>query len=372
MPWVEQLPSGKYRARYYLPSGAKRTVKQANGKTLAFEYKRAAKNAAAAAEEKASAPGWRDPRAALKTWGEWCEAWWPTRGVEPGTLKRDASSRDSALMPKWGDTPLIDITRFEVKAWAGELRASGMAPATVQRRVYLLSASLNAAMDAEILTSNPAYRIKLPGGETDVRRYLTTDEASDLMAQFKPPMRPSISDDFVPTLFGTGMRWGEAAGLQIPRVNFAHGSIRVAEVWDDEMGNLKRYPKGKKIRDVPIPLWLVPHLEHAIGNRKSGFVFLDRGHVIDYSNWRTRVWVPAVDRAKLAGTRPNDTRHTYASWLLQSGKVSLAEVGKLLGHRSVQTTQIYADLAAIPNTHVTEALGDPFGKFHPTFAPASL
>jgi integrase len=41
-------------------------------------------------------------------------------------------------------------------------------------------------------------------------------------------------------------------------------------------------------------------------------------------------------------------RHTYASWLISSGKVSLAELQAHLGHSSPVMTQRYAHL--IPGT----------------------
>jgi site-specific recombinase XerD len=38
-------------------------------------------------------------------------------------------------------------------------------------------------------------------------------------------------------------------------------------------------------------------------------------------------------------------RHTFATWLVQSG-ASIYEIQKLLGHSDIKTTQIYAHLAA--------------------------
>ncbi|MGH3518848.1 MAG: tyrosine-type recombinase/integrase [Haloechinothrix sp.] len=39
---------------------------------------------------------------------------------------------------------------------------------------------------------------------------------------------------------------------------------------------------------------------------------------------------------------PHDTRHTYASWLIQDG-VTIEQLSKLLGHKAISTTQRYAN-----------------------------
>ena len=171
-----------------------------------------------------------------------------------------------------------------MKEWAAELRKGGLAPATVKRRVYLLSASLNAAIDAEILKTNVAYRIELPGGETDVRRYLEKDEEIALLGKFDGPVDRAMSR----LLFGTGLRYGEAVGLQKKRVDLKGMSIRVAEVWDRESASLKAYPKGRRIRSVPFEDDLLPFLEERIAAKG------DRLFPLDYWNWRRRHWAPAV------------------------------------------------------------------------------
>lgn len=355
MPSTETLPSGNYRAIYRIPGGKKRYVKGT------FTHKKAAYNAAATAEDKAMSLGWRDPKAALRPWGEWCEEWWPTRDVEPGVLKRDESSRDSCLMKRWKDVPLSEITRQDIRAWAAQLKRSGLAPTTIDKRVYLLSASFNAAIDAEVLTTNPAFRLRGKGssaGESDDRRYLTHEEAVIFLASFRCPVDEPVNEAAVLTLLGTGMRWGEMVGLQVKRVDLDRMMIRVAEVWDNQTRTLVAYPKGKKQRSVPIPDTLAPYLKAVIGTRKVGHVFLRDGFILDYSNWRKRFWLPAEEEARVGHVKIHDLRHTYASWLLQhpTHPVSLAEVGRLLGHKSPQTTAIYAHLTESVPAHVTAAL----------------
>jgi len=269
---------------------------------------------------------------------------------------RDRLSRDKDLMPYWGDVPLIDITKGSVKAWATRLRNQGMAPATVQKRVYLLSASLTAAVDHEVLDFNPARGVRVDKAVVDRRRYLTDAEVEMLLAQFRPPVAEWMNEVLVLSLIGTGMRWGELIGLQIHNVDFTRGIITVADTWDDKGKRLVPYPKGKRDRQIPMLDWLASAVRLAIGNRSAGFVFLKDGRfVFDYQNWRREVWLPATQRAGLKGTRIHDLRHTFASYMLQHG-ASLAEVGAMLGHRSPQTTQIYAKVAHEFSTHVKASM----------------
>ena len=353
MSYAELLPSGKYRAIYRDAAGKRRSA----GTFAASRGPRpekAAETAAAVAEADARALGWRDPSAALKTWGAWCAEWWLTRPVEPGTLARDQSRRDSRLMPRWGAVPLVDITRHEVKAWAAELTRSGLAPSTVQKCVYLLSASLAAAVDAEVITANPAAQIKIVTGQTDAHRYLSTSEADVLIDAL-----PSAFDvALVSLMLGTGLRWGEAVGLRIERVDLRRGELRVAEVWDGKLSRLKPYPKGRRQRSVPMPDWVIERIEPLIGDRSTGYVFAVGETVPHHSNWRSRVWLPSLAASGVGALRVHDLRHTYASWLIADG-MSLARIGKLLGHVSPLTTQAYAHLEDIERADVLRALPRP-------------
>ena len=62
-----------------------------------------------------------------------------------------------------------------------------------------------------------------------------------------------------------------------------------------------------------------------------------------------------------AGVRPirfHDLRHTFATQLAASGKVSLRTLQEFLGHADAKTTQIYAHYA--PSTHEVEMVNAAF------------
>ncbi|SJM54294.1 Integrase [Agrococcus casei LMG 22410] len=163
-------------------------------------------------------------------------------------------------------------------------------------------------------------------------------------------------------LLGTGLRWGELAGAHIEHYDPKTATYRVTKVHDDHSRELRDYPKGKKRRTVPIPPWVQKELTKVIGKRRSGLIFTTTtGTALDNGNFVKRTLTPALLHTGIEDVTPHTFRHTYASWLIQEG-VSLAEVGKLLGHVSPQTTARYTHLLQEASQQVIDALADPWGS----------
>lgn len=359
MAWTEKLPSGKHRGVYRDAAGRRRSVGT-------FSHKSAALRAANAKETEVRRRLREDPDAHKKLWGEWVEDWWPTRGVEPSTEKTDRGRLEKHLRPRWESVQLGSIRRHDVKAWVAELLRDGMSPSTAQRCVHLLSASLVAAVDAEILDGNPAARIDVAKGGRKIERFLTHEEFDAVLEQMATDDERLVAE----FLAYTGLRWGEMAGLHVHRIDLARGQVRVVETYDEKNGHIKAYPKGADERVVPLTESLVDQLrdrladrpdgscgvEHRVGDCRHSLAFTGpRGGVLSNSNYANRVWHPAVLDAGIGHARIHDLRHTYASWLLQAG-VSLAEVGQLLGHKVAATTQRYAHLGEVRYDEVLAAL----------------
>lgn len=352
MAWIEQLPSGKYRGVYRDANGVRRSAGAFTHKAWAM---REANRVEAAERDRAQ----RFSQGRM-TWAEWQEQWWPTRTVEPTTLAIDESRLRVHVLPRWADVPLRDITRQDIKAWYSELHHAGLSKLSARKCVALLGVSLSAAVDAEVLAANPAARIKFGIPEVTADRYLTRDEYAAIRDELPTTFDQLVCD----VLVRTGMRWGELAGLHRHRLYLDRGLVLIAETLDRQTRQVKDYPKGRQSRQVPLTPELIAGLSTLdvsgpCGRHvrcQSGLVFVgERGAPLNGANWRYRVWTPAVERSGVGHVRPHDLRHTYASWLLQGG-VSLAEVGKLMGHVSPRTTERYARLAAEPSAAVLEAL----------------
>ncbi|MEF3191242.1 MAG: tyrosine-type recombinase/integrase [Campylobacterales bacterium] len=140
-------------------------------------------------------------------------------------------------------------------------------------------------------------------------------------------------------LFATGARVSEALSVRIDDIEGEWVRIRMA--------------KGSKQRMVPIAPAALEALESYLQARpfKSNLLWLNyRGGAL------SRIWVYRLTE-ELFGLSPHALRHSYATALVMGG-ADLRVVQELLGHASINTTQIY--------THIRqENLLRTIREFHP-------
>jgi integrase len=126
-------------------------------------------------------------------------------------------------------------------------------------------------------------------------------------------------------------------------------------------------PKTWERRSVPFPAVLADELAALmVGKGRDDLVFTDmRGGVLRNSNWRARVFMPAVVKCQAAATAqrpkeltttgsattpefptitPHDLRHSAASLAVSAG-ANVKAVQRMLGHaKASMTLDVYADL----------------------------
>ena len=181
-----------------------------------------------------------------------------------------------------------------------------------------------------------ADALKPPRRGEPVPKYLSVEETARLLgAAEKSPRNFAI----LVTLGYTGLRVSELCQLDLEDVEFGTRTLTV------------RHGKGDKGRIVPIEEKCVRSLQAYLDHAK-----LAPGGPMFRSSRGSRLYPRAVQRmiktyARRAGiTRtvtPHILRHTFATTLLANG-ADIRIIQKILGHRSIATTQIY--------THVDDRL----------------
>jgi integrase len=125
------------------------------------------------------------------------------------------------VRPWFGEKPINRISPADIRRWQAHLAASTGHATLMQCRSPVLRV-LQFAVDEGALDSNPVRKVPSPRQRADPeqvldqtkRRALTPEDAGRLLAQF-----PLFWWDHVLCLLGTGLRFGELAGLRRRRVH---------------------------------------------------------------------------------------------------------------------------------------------------------
>ncbi len=149
----------------------------------------------------------------------------------------------------------------------------------------------------------------------------------------------------------TGLRWGEMAALRVQDFDMLRRRVNVSCLVTASGGLVWSTPKTHERRSVPFPAILADELAASmVGKARDALVFTDmRGGVLRNSNWRARVFAPAVAKCQKAdesfpSITPHDLRHTAASVAVSAG-ANVKAVQRMLGHaKATMTLDTYADL----------------------------
>lgn len=258
------------------------------------------------------------------------------------------------IAPHIGAVLADELSSQQTQDWIDQLVRHGPAgtrtsqPASRKLKANvrgLLSASYKWGQSRELVPGNPCAMTEL-GRRHKVVRGLRTGEwliLRDAARRTDPDLA-----DLLEFLVGTGLRWGEATGLQVADVDLRRGTAEVAGVMRREKTSAYELVRGtaktdaglRKVRLSPAVLAIVrPRVE---GRELGDFVFpAERGGALDYAHVHERRWKKVLAEAKARGLRRTPTfhwlRHTQATIMLDNG-ASLAAVKARMGHANITTT----------------------------------
>lgn len=212
---------------------------------------------------------------------------------------------------------LTDVVDVAEKMKSDAIRRKA-APATVNRKLAVLRRIARLAYRQWQWIEEPlGDRIRLLPGERQRHAYLTPADVHRIAQA-----APAHARDAIRLAALSGLRRGELLALR-PE-NRKDGALVLA---DTKNGRPRIVPLPPEAAAIKLPL--------AISANQLDHAFRD-----------------ARDKAGLSKIRFHDLRHTYASWLVQSG-ASLTVVRDLLGHSSLAVTSRYSHLGT---EHLREAV----------------
>lgn len=265
-------------------------------------------------------------------------------------------ARMRSVCDELGIATPANLTISALRHWLGQERAAA-SDKTVARRVASIRNFTAWAQRKGYMHDDPGALLASPKVARTLPQVLKQQQAAQLL-----DLAATAADDesterirdlaILELLYGTGIRVGECAGLDVTDIDMKGQTIRV-------MG------KGRKERIVPfggpaaeaLQRWL--EIRYRLVDEKSGrAVFLGaRGGRIDQRMIRTVLQRLLRHLPDVPEISPHGLRHSAATHVLEGG-ADLRYVQELLGHASLATTQLY--------THVSfDRLRETFERAHP-------
>ena len=240
-----------------------------------------------------------------------------------------------------------------IRGWMESLMERGNIASTVNTGLSALRSFYRFALARKLVDRDPAHSLTGPKKAKPLPQFVRESEMDKLLdeEQWADDFNNVRARTIIILLYEAGLRRAELIGLNDSDVDFAAGQLKVTG-------------KRNKQRIVPFGEEMARQLQHYIEVRDSEvgltggalFVEKDGRRITAY-----RVYTTTKNNlAKVTAMKkrsPHVLRHSFATAMLNNG-AGLESVRQLLGHESLETTEIY--------THTTfEQLKRVYKDAHP-------
>ncbi len=258
--------------------------------------------------------------------------------AEDGNFKADARDRwrmlEKELFPVFGDWPMRDITRLQVKGYLLAKFASTPKGSEARHIKSLITRIFGHALDEGVVDANVTAGIKLPGRAVPRERYLRAPEIRRFWDGLDDAVMSEQIKLILRLLLVTGQRRGEVVGMHWSELDVANS------LWELPAARTK----SRRANRVPLTS-LAWEIIHATGTTE-GYVFARAGGAppvlrsISQAMWRD---LSALGLADNPAT-PHDLRRTFAS---QMGELDIDRLilKKLLNHSDRDVTGAVYELS---------------------------
>ena len=240
-----------------------------------------------------------------------------------------------------------------VRSWVEHLMDQGKKATTVNLGLSAVRTFYRYALSRHIVAKDPAHAVTGPKKAKPLPQFVRESEMDELLDEqhWTEEYNNVRARTIILMFYETGIRLAELVGLDDADVDLAAMQLKVTG-------------KRNKQRIVPFGEELAAALRDYVARRdqelvrQSPALFLDRkGERIGRSAVQHIVKAHLTGFTTLKKRSPHVLRHSFATAMLNNG-AGLESVKKLLGHESLETTEIY--------THTTlEQLKRVYNEAHP-------
>ena len=259
---------------------------------------------------------------------------------------------------------LIELKLVDLRGYIQHLQKQGYSSRSINRKISSVRQFYQFLTSEEIINDNPAIELDLQKQAKNLPKMLQIEEIDQLFNFLnQSTQEPEIIrlSAMIAIIYSAGLRVSELVSLKLNNFEFSHGDLKpVFKVIGK--GNKERIAILNNQAQEKLKQYLVLRNEFIHKSQKKDCQWLFPSSSVQGHITRQRFAQLLKEFSVRAGfdpeiISPHVLRHSFASHLLANG-ADLRSIQELLGHSSINTTQIY--------THVTgDKLKEVINKYHP-------
>ena len=244
------------------------------------------------------------------------------------------------------DNKINELSKNDIDTWHKQIGTNN-GTYMANRCLALMRHMLNMAIDWGFIQTNPASHIK-QYREIARDRFLQPNEFHSFIAALQATTNTQLKN-FILLLLFTGQRKSNILSLRWENINLCNNILYLPDT------------KNNQPQQIPLTQQAIDILK-AIGIKDNGWVFPSNDSKSGHLENPKRFWQQLLKSANISDLRMHDLRRTLGSYQAIIGS-SLNVIGKSLGHKSLQSTTVYARLSLAPVRDSMQRATDEFLKY---------
>ena len=244
-----------------------------------------------------------------------------------------------------------------IRDWMEAMLDKGAKATSVNTALSAVRSLFRFALSRRLVEKDPAHLVEGPKKSKPLPQFVREKEMNELLdeKEWGSAYKDVRARTLLILLYETGIRVSELTGLNDEDIDFGGGQLKVT----GKRNKQRIVPFGEELAEAVKTYMLVR--DEQVAKQSRALFLTDKGERMTRGQVYQIVRRNLSEVTTLKKRSPHVLRHSFATAMLNNG-AGLESVKKLLGHESLETTEIY--------THTTfEQLKRVYKEAHPRALP---
>lgn len=254
---------------------------------------------------------------------------------------------------KFTNKDLLTINKNDIKSYLKYLFDKDNSSKTVSRKISTLKSFYKYYKSKGTILVNPVSNIKYPKLDKNLPKFIPYNELEELIKVSTEDTFGERNNLIIELMYATGVRVSELVNITLNDIDYKNKQINICG-----KGSYERIVYYGSEAEEALNKYINNLRKELLKGRESKYLILNKDGNKITTRGISKIIDSLINKVSIkTKVSPHTLRHTFATHLLDNG-CDLRSVQELLGHKNINTTEIY--------THVTsERLKDVYFKSHP-------